>query len=61
MEQTDQEISNCTQKFDFNKAVKDLMDGKKLNGKDGILTPLVKQLVEAALAGEVESHIAQEV
>lgn len=61
MEQTDQEISNRTQKFDFNKAVKDLMDGKQLNGKDGILTPLVKQLVEAALAGEVESHIAQEV
>ena len=54
-------ISNPQQKFNFDKAVKDLMDGKQLNGKDGILAPLVKQLIEAVLEGEVESHISQKV
>jgi len=47
--------------FDFNDAVKDIMAGKSISGKDGVLAPLVKQLVEAALQAEVESHISQEV
>ena len=47
--------------FDFNDAVQDIMNGKNISGKDGVLAPLVKQLVEAALQAEVESHIAQEV
>ena len=47
--------------FDFNDAVKDIMNGKSISGKDGILAPLVKQLVEAALEAELESHIAQDV
>ena len=47
--------------FDFNDAVKDIMAGKSISGKDGVLAPLVKQLVEAALQAEIESHIAQEV
>ena len=47
--------------FDFNDAVQDIMAGKNISGKDGVLAPLVKQLVEAALQAEVESHIAQEV
>ncbi len=47
--------------FNFNEAVKELLAGKKISGKDGILAPLVKQLVEAALEAEVESHIADEV
>ena len=46
--------------FDFNQAVKDLMSGKKLTGEDGVLTPLIKELVETALSAEVESHIAQD-
>ena len=37
------------ERFDFNKAVKELVEGKKISGKDGILAPLIKQLVEAAL------------
>ena len=49
------------EKFDFNEAVKELLAGKKISGKDGVLAPLVKQLVEAALEAEVESHIADEV
>jgi len=47
--------------FDFNDAVEDIMNGKNISGKDGVLAPLVKQLVEAALQAEVESHISQEV
>ena len=47
--------------FDFNDAVKDIINGKNISGKDGVLAPLVKQLVEAALQAEVESHISQEV
>ena len=36
-------------KFDFEKAVKELLTGKKIGGKDGVLAPLVKELIEAAL------------
>ena len=43
--------------FDFNEAVQDLLAGKNINGKDGVLTSLVKQLVEA----ELDSHITQDV
>ena len=47
--------------FDFNDAVQQLLSGKNINGKDGILAPLVKQLVEAALEAELDSHITQDV
>jgi len=46
-----------TQAFDFEKALKDLQAGKNLGGKDGILTPLIKQLTEAALSAELEHHL----
>ena len=46
--------------FDFNDALKSLQAGKPLSGKDGILTPLIKQLTEAALAAELEAHIETE-
>jgi len=46
--------------FNFNDALKSLQAGKPLSGKDGILTPLIKQLTEAALAAELETHIANE-
>ena len=49
------------QQFDFNDAVQQLLSGKNINGKDGILAPLVKQLVEAALEAELDSHITQDV
>ena len=49
------------ERFDFDKAVKELLAGKKIGGKDGVLAPLVKELVEAALEAEIESHIANEV
>ena len=52
---------NRKKQFDFNDAVQQLLSGKNINGKDGILAPLVKQLVEAALETELDSHITQDV
>lgn len=49
-----------TESFDFDKAVKALQAGKGLSGKDGILTPLIKQLTEAALNAELEQHLQNE-
>lgn len=37
-----------------------LQSGKPLNGKDGLLTPLIKDVLETILAGEVESHMASQ-
>ena len=44
-----------TNKFDFNEALKAIQSGKSIEGKDGVLAPLIKQLTEAALEGELES------
>lgn len=46
--------------FDFNEAVKALRSGQKLTGKEGLLTPLIKQLTEAALKAELDAHLAAE-
>ncbi|WP_319557657.1 IS256 family transposase [Thiomicrorhabdus sp.] len=43
--------------FDFNKALEQLQAGQGLTGKDGVLTPLIKQLTEAALKAELEQHL----
>jgi len=45
--------------FDFDAALKALQSGQDLNGENGILTPLIKQLTEAALKAELEQHIEQ--
>lgn len=50
-----------TQPFDFDNALKALHEGQALTGKDGILTPLIKQLTEAALTAELDSHLANDV
>lgn len=47
--------------FDFNEALSGLQAGKGLTGKDGILTPLIKQLTEAALKAELEQHLKQSI
>lgn len=52
---------NENKEFNFNDAVQDIMNGKNISGKDGVLAPLVKQLVEAALEAELESHITDDV
>lgn len=46
--------------FDMDAALKALREGKDLGGKDGILTPLIKQLTEAAMTAELEEHLASE-
>ncbi len=43
--------------FDFDKALGTPVR-RALTGKDGILTPLIKQLSEAALSAELDSHLA---
>lgn len=47
--------------FDFEKALKLLQEGQPLTGKDGILTPLIKQLTEAALSAELDAHLANDI
>jgi len=49
-----------TPTFDMEAALQGLREGKNLTGKDGILTPLIKQLTEAAMQAELESHLASE-
>jgi len=47
-----------SQTFDIEKALSELQAGKDLTGKDGVLMPLIKQLTEALINGEIEHHIA---
>ena len=48
-------------KFDLNEALEQIKAGAKIDGKDGVLAPLIKQLTEAALEAELESHLGQEI
>jgi putative transposase len=48
-------------KFNFKEfqeeAITKLKSGQSLTGKDGVMTPLIKQILEAALEGEMASHL----
>lgn len=48
--------------FDFSQfqkeAINKLKSGQSLTGKDGILTPLIKEIIEAALEGEMDAHLS---
>ena len=50
-----------TEKFDFEQALEALKAGQPITGKDSVLSPLIKQLTEAALEAEIDTHLAQEV
>lgn len=56
-----------TEKQEFNykefeaDAIKRLQNGEALEGKDGILAPLLKRLIEAGLNGELEGHLEESV
>jgi len=50
-----------TERFDFNEALKAIQSGQAISGKDGVLAPLLKQLTEAALEAELDSHLADDV
>lgn len=39
-------------------AIEKLKTGQALTGKEGVLTPLIKQILEAALEGEMDSHLS---
>lgn len=48
--------------FNFNQFQKEAIDklksGQSLTGKDGVLTPLIKEILEAALDGEMDAHLS---
>jgi len=46
---------------DFDDALKAIQSGQAISGKDGVLAPLIKQLTEAALRAELDSHLAEDV
>lgn len=41
-------------------AIAALSSGKPLEGKDGVLAPMIKRLVEASLQGEMNAHLAED-
>jgi len=50
-------------KLDLERLSKEIADqirsGKPLTGKDGAFTPLIKQVIEAALEGEMDEHLRE--
>lgn len=44
--------------FDMESAIQALRAGNDLSGKDGIFTPLIKQLTEAAMQPQVQITMA---
>src|SRR6266566_7162791 len=52
------------EKFNYDdlkrKTLEQLRSGKSLFGKDGAFAPLLKDILEAALEGEMEDHLDQE-
>lgn len=46
--------------LDMDAALQVLRNGKDISGNDGVLTPLIKQLTEAAMRAELESQLASE-
>jgi len=40
-------------------AIKKLQSGQPLEGKDGVLAPLLKRLIEAGLNGELDAHLIE--
>jgi putative transposase len=48
-------------KFNYEKfereAIEGLRSGKKLEGKDGVLAPLLKRILEAGMQGELQAHL----
>jgi len=47
--------------FDLDEALEAIKGGASIDGKDGVLAPLIKQLTEAALEAELETHLGNEI
>ena len=46
---------------EFRKQAAELLrEGKPLTGSDGIFTPLIKEVLEASLEGELDAHLSEE-
>lgn len=41
-------------------AIKRLLNGESLGGKEGILAPLIKRILEAGLEGEMDGHLQED-
>ena len=58
---TEKQQNPKKESFDFDdfkgKAYLELKNGKPLSGKNGVLTPLIKQILEASLQTELETHL----
>jgi putative transposase len=46
--------------IDVEQFARDIKTGKSIGSSDGALGSLIKQLTEAALASEIDSHLSQE-
>ena len=53
-------MTMTTPTFDMDAALQALREGKDLTGKDGILTPLIKQLTEVAMQAELDEHLVHD-
>lgn len=49
------------QTLDLTDALEQIKAGAKIDGKDGVLAPLIKQLTKAILQAELESHLASKI
>jgi len=49
------------QQFNMDEALELVKQGASLDDKNGVLTPLIKQLTEAVLEAEIESHLSTEI
>jgi len=56
-------VKGSMEEFNFGEfeqeAIAKLKTGQTLMGKEGVLTPLIKRILEAALEGEIESHLSE--
>lgn len=50
-------MSDDKYEIDIQEFAKALQSGQGLNGKDGVLTPLIKKITEAALGAEIDQHL----
>ena len=60
MEQKEEQTNGFDYTAFEQEALKRLKEGKPLEGKDGVLAPLIKRLVEAGLEGELDVHLDEE-
>ena len=57
-------MKNTESKIDMETLIKqmgeELRSGKPLTGTGGVFTPLIKQVIESSLEGEMDAHLKEE-